>query len=78
MRSQELTLTWDGTSSGVNQKGSSLIKIPPSGEFSIIDVISSSGENQKIDIIFSDPVEASQEIDGLIQINIINRNHTKY
>ena len=27
----------------------------------------SAGENQKIDIIFSDPVEAAQEIEGLIQ-----------
>ena len=66
-KSQELTLTWDGTSSGVNQKGSSSVTIPPSGEYSIIDIIPAPGESQKIDIIFSDPVEASQEIDGLIQ-----------
>jgi alpha-2-macroglobulin len=64
---QELTLLWDGSSSGVNQKGTSIIKIPPSGEFSVIDIIPSIGENQKIDIIFSDPVEAAQEMDGLIQ-----------
>ncbi|MBK8883971.1 MAG: hypothetical protein IPN67_16795 [Bacteroidales bacterium] len=66
---QELTIVWDGTSSGVNQKGSSVVNIPPSGEFSIIDVNGSAGENQKIDIIFSDPLEASQEIQGLIQIS---------
>ena len=44
-----------------------LINIPPSGEFSIIDIIASAGENQKIEIIFSDPVDASQETEGLIQ-----------
>ena len=65
--SQELTISWDGTSTGVNQKGSSVINIPPAGEFSVIDIIMSAGENQKIDIILSDPVEASQEIEGLIQ-----------
>ncbi len=65
--SQELTISWDGTSTGVNQKGSSVINIPPAGEFSVIDIIMSAGENQKIDIIFSDPVEAAQEIEGLIQ-----------
>ena len=65
--SQELTMSWDGTATGVNQKGSSIINIPPAGEFSIIDIIMSAGENQKIDIIFSDPVEAAQEIEGLIQ-----------
>ena len=63
---QELSLLWDGTSSGVNQKGSSVINIPASGGFTIIDVIASTGDNQKIDIIFSDPLEASQETEGLI------------
>ena len=63
---QELTLTWDGTSAGVNQKGSSSVSIPPSGEFSILDIITVPGESQRIDIIFSDPVDASQETDGLI------------
>jgi alpha-2-macroglobulin len=66
--SQELILAWDGESSGVKQKGSTMINIPPSGVFSIIDIISSAGENQKIEIIFSDPLEASQEIEGLIQV----------
>jgi uncharacterized protein YfaS (alpha-2-macroglobulin family) len=63
---QGLTLSWDGTSSGVNQKGSSLIEIPPLGEFSVLGINTESGENQKIDIIFSDPVDASQELDGLV------------
>jgi len=65
---QELTLSWDGNSSGIRQKGSNVITIPPSGEFKVIDVISQPGENQKIDIIFSDPLEASQETDGLVQL----------
>jgi uncharacterized protein YfaS (alpha-2-macroglobulin family) len=63
---QELTLTWDGTFAGVRQKGSSSVSIPPSGEFSIIDVITVPGESQRIDIIFSDPLDPLQEIDGLI------------
>ena len=63
---QELTLTWDGTSAGVKQKGSSSINIPPSGEFSILDLITVPGESQRIDLIFSDPVDASQETYGLI------------
>ncbi|MCE5344831.1 MAG: hypothetical protein LLG13_00915 [Bacteroidales bacterium] len=63
---QNLKLNWDGTFAGVKQKGSSMISIPPSGEFSILDVITVPGESQRIDIIFSDPVNASQEINGLI------------
>ena len=64
---QELSLEWDGTSSGVNQKGESVINIPPLNEFKILNIISSAGDNQKIDIIFSDPLEAIQEIEGLIR-----------
>ena len=65
-KSQELTLSWDGSSAGVKQKGSSTLNIPPSGEFDILDVITSSGESQRIDIIFSDSVDPAQETDGLI------------
>ncbi len=64
---QNLTLSWDGSGAGIKQKGSTSIDIPPIGEFSIIDVISSTGENQRIDVVFSDPVDASKEIDGLIR-----------
>jgi hypothetical protein len=35
---QELTLSWDGTSSGINQKATSLVNIPPAGEFSILSL----------------------------------------
>ena len=63
---QELTLNWDGASAGIKQKGSYTVIIPPSGEFSIIDIITVPGESQRIDIIFSDPLDASQETDGII------------
>ncbi|MCX6254948.1 MAG: MG2 domain-containing protein [Bacteroidia bacterium] len=66
---QELNLTWDGTSAGVKQKGSSSVSIPPSGEFSIIDIITVPGESQRIDVAFSDPLDASQETDGLIHFS---------
>ncbi len=63
---QELNLTWDGTSTGVNQKGSALFRIPPTGEFSVVDIIALPAESQKIDIVFSDPLDPSQELDGLV------------
>jgi alpha-2-macroglobulin len=65
-KSQELLLSWDGSSAGVNQNGSVTANIPPSGEFSIQDVIATSGETQRIDIIFSEGIDARQETDGLI------------
>jgi hypothetical protein len=65
-KSQDLTLTWDGYSAGVKQKGSSSLSIPPAGVFSILDIITVPGESQRIDILFSDPVDAKQETDGLV------------
>ena len=63
---QELILKWDGSSSGVKQKGSATINIPAKNDFSIQDVITVPADNQRIDIIFSDPIDAAQETEGLI------------
>ncbi len=66
---EELTLTWDGSSSGIKQVGSSTINIPALGEFSITGIFPVRDENQKIEIVFSDPLDPSQETEGLIQIS---------
>ncbi|MBA4322603.1 MAG: hypothetical protein C0408_07285, partial [Odoribacter sp.] len=65
-KQQELVLKWDGAADGVKQKGSASVKIPPVNEFSIQSISVIPGESQRIDIAFSDPVEASQETVGLI------------
>jgi uncharacterized protein YfaS (alpha-2-macroglobulin family) len=69
---QKLELEWNGTQARVNQKGTAQVNIPPSGEFSVIDLITGQGENQNIDIIFSDPVDAAQETEGLIWLSPAN------
>lgn len=68
-KSQQLLITWDGSGKGVRQKGSYTVSVPPAGEFSVLDVITNKGMSQKIDIIFSDPVDVDQETEGLIWIN---------
>ena len=65
---QKLELDWDGTQKKVRQKGSSLINIPPAGEFSIIDLIVDQGDNPSVNVIFSDPLDGSQEKEGLIRL----------
>jgi len=65
-KSQELTFIWDGSASGVKQKGSSSVNIPPIGSFIILDVITVPGESQRIDVLLSDPADVSQETDGLV------------
>jgi hypothetical protein len=63
---RKLLLEWNGSRSGVKQKGSFELDIPASGVFKILDVITLPGDNQKVDIIFSDPLDASQDTEGLI------------
>ena len=66
---QFLTLSWDGSSAGVKQKGSTLTSIPKAGEFSVLGVKIEPGEGQKMNIVFSDPVDASKNLDGIIYLS---------
>lgn len=66
---QKLNILWDGGFAGVKQKGSTALLIPAAGEFSVLDVITTPGTSQKIDVVFSDPVDASQEMTGLIHFS---------
>jgi uncharacterized protein YfaS (alpha-2-macroglobulin family) len=65
---QELILEWDGTRSGVSRKGSSVIVIPASDQFSVLDVRVYEGNDQRAEIFFSDPPDTRQEMEGLIYI----------
>ena len=65
-KEQKLSLSWDGTKAGVKQKGASSVSIPPADVFSVIDVILIPGESQRVEMVFSDPVDVSQESEGLI------------
>jgi len=72
-KEKELILLWDGAASGIKQKGSHTITIPASGVFSVIDVKTHSGETRGIDIVFSDPLDKDQELEGLIYLEPMNQ-----
>ncbi|MBI5009721.1 MAG: hypothetical protein HZB98_08775, partial [Bacteroidia bacterium] len=65
-REQLLTIEWNGSRGGINQSGSKTVTIPPAGYFNVIDVVKYPGLNPRIDVVFSDQVDASQELDGLV------------
>lgn len=65
--SRKLNVVWDGDLAKVRQKGSLSVNIPPSGEFTVIDVITNSNEGQGLDIVLSDPVDKGQETEGLVR-----------
>ncbi|HQG78563.1 MAG TPA: MG2 domain-containing protein [Bacteroidales bacterium] len=65
----KVEVSWNGHFAGVKQKGSSAVKIPGTGVFAVTDLIFNRDEGQSIDIVFSDPLDASQETEGLIRFN---------
>ncbi len=68
-KTQKLELSWDGNQAKVSQKGTAIVNIPPEGEFSVIDLIMNQRENEAINVVFSDPLDASQETEGLIWLS---------
>ena len=69
VKEQALAISWDGSSGGVKQKGSASLVIPAADNFYVLDVIKYPGRSPRIDIVFSDPVDASQELEGLIHFS---------
>ncbi|MDP4222806.1 MAG: MG2 domain-containing protein [Bacteroidota bacterium] len=68
-KARSLELIWDGTQAKVRQKGTATVNIPALGDFSVIGLILNKDDNQSIDVVFSDPVDASQEMTGLIRLS---------
>ena len=66
---RELVVSWDGTGYGMKQKGSTVVNIPRKNDFSIQNINFVTGETQRIDIILSEPVDATQELEGIIWLN---------
>ncbi|MDZ7633187.1 MAG: hypothetical protein U5L72_01570 [Bacteroidales bacterium] len=63
---QLLTISWDG-STGIRVKElRQEINIPALNDFSVWDVTFTSGDNQRINIAFTDPLDPQQELEGLI------------
>ncbi|MDX9811800.1 MAG: MG2 domain-containing protein, partial [Bacteroidales bacterium] len=65
-REQKLELEWNGSTGGIRRKGSMPLSIPGKKEFVVVDVIVIPGGNNRLDIVFSDPVDAAQDFEGLI------------
>jgi len=62
----ELEVVWDGKVLNIDSSGKNTIKIPGKSNFSILDVVVETGENQIININFSDPLKKGQNFKGLV------------
>ena len=66
----DVQLRWDGEPLGINAKGSKEVTLPGLKHFKIIDlrVMYAAGDNPYVQINFSNEIDASQNLDGLIQL----------
>lgn len=62
----EITIIYNGQPVGVDKEGSFKITIPSVNEFKLMDYKVSSLADQSVQLIFSDPPDPSQNLDGLI------------
>lgn len=64
----KLTLEWNGKSMGADLKGEQEITIPRIGEFIVTNFTVVNDPDQYVNIEFSDPVDAQQDLRGLIRL----------
>jgi uncharacterized protein YfaS (alpha-2-macroglobulin family) len=64
----EVILQWDGSDINSTDKGDQIIEIPSLDDFTVFDIKLAQQPEQCITIYFSDPLDAKQELQGLIRL----------
>lgn len=62
----EVVIAWDGSRAGISEKGSAAVIIPAADDFKLVRASVFADETQRFELVFSDPIDPSQELDGLI------------
>ncbi len=63
-----ISLEWNGKGIGIDQKGVLEIQVPGKNEFVVLGVYTVQGEDQNIRVVFSDELDSSQDLNGLIYL----------
>ncbi len=63
-------LFWNGKSIRVDEKGKQLIEIPAVSDFKLMETRIIHQPEQQVKLIFSDPVDSKQDLEGLIEIKV--------
>ena len=62
----ELEITWDGAKHAIESSGKNVIKIPGKNNFTVLEALVQTGEEQLVLINFSDPIKKGQNFKGLV------------
>lgn len=68
----QIELAWDGKSLGVDKNGSTSYQVPSLSNFKVIDAKVVQGDEQYVLLNFSDPLDANQDLGGLIHFTHSN------
>ena len=66
---QLLKLDWNGKVADIENSGSDELEVPAIGTFKVLDAIEVAGNEKFIKVIFSDPIDRNQDLNGLITID---------
>ncbi len=69
----QVEIKWDGTPIGASSKGTQSIDVTPSTDFELISTRVFTDSNPRIELSFSDPLDNSQNLDGLITIQEMDK-----
>jgi uncharacterized protein YfaS (alpha-2-macroglobulin family) len=64
-----LKVIWDGSSADIENKGSIDVEIPAIGVFKVLDARPEYQNEQYVKVIFSDPLDVDQDLDGIITMS---------
>ena len=67
-QASEVVLSWNGKSMGLKSSGQQEINVPSLSDFKVMKSAVSQGADQQLTLYFSDPLQASQDLKGLIGI----------
>lgn len=80
----EVNLSWNGKNLGVNKAGTQKLEVPALGDFKLMESKVVQGEEQFISLIFSDPLQENQVLEGLVRLEgnpglryLVNENELK-
>lgn len=65
----EVILAWNGAPVGSESAGTETVSVPAAGPFQALSARAIKGAEQYIEIRFSDPLKAGQDLKGLIQVS---------
>ncbi|GLB48297.1 alpha-2-macroglobulin family protein [Neptunitalea lumnitzerae] len=69
VENDSITIAWSGKEFGIETADTQKMLIPGKDNFTILNVSVNSGLNQYILINFSDPIDKSQNLDGLVSVS---------